>query len=37
MSSGSFGQTFRGMDRIPNGFIPFYPIKNVFPNSLINS
>ena len=37
ISLGPFGQTFCGMGRIPNGFIPFSSMENVFPNSLINS
>ena len=35
-TKGSFDQTFCGMGRIPNGFYPFFPIENVFPNPFIN-
>ena len=28
---------FCGMDRIPDGFNPFSPTENAFPNSLINT
>ena len=32
-----FGQTFCGMGRIPNDFIPFSPTETAFPNLLIDS
>ena len=34
---GPFGQIFRGMGRIPNGYIPFLPMESAFTNSLTNS
>ena len=37
MSSGPFEKIFCGMGRIPNEFILFSPMENVFPNSMINS